>query len=297
MAQSYVNGTSSTAAAVQHPLRSEWERVRAFIGGLVTSTGVTVVSYHWGRDVVVAVAASICVTIAIVPVTPSRLWYSPFLTGLGLGGLLTGTFLWIRPYDTGASGEWLLTVAVGSLLFWILPGRHGRPAFLLTMLLAAMVGVAVWGTNPTIDETDHIVRRFIDSFEPSVVTLIIFAVAYTLYATWLDLRSTHVGAGAFLVAAIIGACWAMIIVDTSQRPVVAALLLTGALLIIEGHQARRRVVESVGAVIVAVSAVRLLDAADISGTDLQTPDLPGYVQIGVALILIGVLIGRGVKSE
>lgn len=297
MAQRYVNDTPSTPEVLQQPLQLGWDRIRAAFGGVVTSTGVTVVSYYWGRDVVVAVAASICITIAMFPVTPARLWYSPFLTGLGLGGLLTGTFLWFRPYDTGAAGEWLIAVAIGSLLFWLLPGRHGRPAFLLTMLVAAMVGVAVWGANPTINGNDHIARRFINSLEPSVVTLTIFAVTYTLYATWLDLRKTRAGAGIFLVVGIIGAGWAMIIVDTSQRHVVAALLLTGTLLIIEGQQAGRQIVGSVGVLIVGVSAVRLLNAADISGTDLRTPDLPSAVHIGVVLILLGVLIGHGVRGK
>ena len=83
---------------------------------------------------------AICITIAAFPVAPTRLWYSPFLTGLGLGLLMTATFLWFRPHVTGATGDWLIAVAVGSLLFWLLPGRHGRPVFLLTMLVAAMIG-------------------------------------------------------------------------------------------------------------------------------------------------------------
>ena len=168
------------------PLQLGGPRIRAFAGGVVTSAGVTLFFDHWGRGVLFVVAAAICITIAVYPVAPTRLWYSPFLTGLGLGLLLTATFLWFRPHATGATGEWLIAVAVGSLLFWLLPGRHGRPVFLLTMLVAAMIGVAVWGAGATIDGTDHVVRRFLDSIEPSVVTLIIFAVAYTLYGMALD---------------------------------------------------------------------------------------------------------------
>ena len=54
-------------------------------------------------------------------------------------------------------------------------------------------------------------RRFLDSIEPSVVTLIIFAVAYTLYGMALDLRKVPGGAGTFFVAAMVGAGWALII--------------------------------------------------------------------------------------
>ncbi|MGD9703017.1 MAG: hypothetical protein AB7Q42_15105 [Acidimicrobiia bacterium] len=298
MAQSSVTSAPPTAAApLQQPLQFGWGRIRAFVGGAVSSSGVTVVSYYWGRDVVVAIAASICVTIAIWPVAPTRQWYSPFITGLGMGGLLTGTFLWFRPYDHSDASQWLIAVAIGALLFWILPGRRGRPAFLLTMLLAVMIGFAVHGVDAVVDGSDPIVERFLDSARPSVVTLIVFAVAYTLYAMWLDAKHRSAGAGTFLVAAIIGASWATIIVDGSQRNVSAALLLTGALLLIEGRDSGRLLVESIGILIVGISAVRVLDKAELTGTGMQLPQIPGSVQIGVALIMLGVLIARGVRSE
>jgi hypothetical protein len=301
VAQSYVNTTSPTDSAPEELLRSPLElggaRIRAFTGGVVTSAGVTLFFDYWGRDVLFVVAAAICITIAAYPVAPTRQWYSPFLTGLGLGLLMTATFLWFRPHATGATGEWLIAIAVGSLLFWLLPGRHGRPVFLLTMLVAAMIGVAVWGAGTTIDGTDHVVRRFLDSIEPSIVTLIIFAVAYTLYGMALDGRRMDGGAGTFFVAAMIGAGWALIAVDSSERDMVAALLLTGALMMTAGYVASRQMVWNTGVLIVGVSAVHLLDAAELSGTDVRTPELPDTVYIGVVLILFGLLLGRGVHGD
>ncbi len=291
-----MNGTSPTATALEDPLRLGWDRIRAFAGGVVTSVGVTLFFDHWGRGVFFVVTAAICITIAVYPVTPTRLWYSPFLTGLGLGLLLTGTFLWFRPHDTGAAGGWLIAVAVGSLLFWLLPGRHGRPVFLLTMLVASMVGVAVWGAGTAIDGTDHVVRRFIDSLEPSVVTLIVFAVAYTLYGMALDHWEMRGGAGTFLVAATIGAGWGLFEVDASQRDVLLALLLTGALLMTAGYLAGRQIVGTIGLLIMGASAVRMVDAAPIAGRELPRPD-PITVYIGLALILFGLLLGRGAHGK
>ena len=77
----------------------------------------------------------------------------------------------------------------------------------------------------------------------------------------------------------------------------AALLLTGALMMIAGYMASRQLVWNVGALIVGVSAVRLLDAAELSGTDVRTPELPNSVYIGVVLILFGLLLGRGVHGD
>lgn len=297
-----MNSTSPTDSAPEGLLRSPLElggaRIRAFTGGVVTSAGVTLFFDYWGRDVLFVVTAAICITIAAFPVAPTRLWYSPFLTGLGLGLLTTATFLWFRPHVTGATGEWLIAVAVGSLVFWLLPGRHGRPVFLLTMLVAAMTGVAVLGADTTIDATDHVVRRLLDSIEPSVVTLIIFAVAYTLYGMVLDAGKMRGGAGTFFVAAMIGAGWALVIAyDSSERDIVFALLLTGALMMTAGYVAARQMVWNAGVLIVGVSAVSLLDAAELSGTDVRTPALPDTVYIGVVLILFGLLLGRGAHGE
>ena len=160
-----------------------------------------------------------------------------------------------------------------------------------------MIGVAVWGSGTAIDGSDHVVRRFLDSIEPSVVTLILFAVAYTLYGMALDLRKVPGGAGTFFVAAMVGAGWALIAVDSSEREIVAALLLTGALMMAAGYMASRQLVWNGGALIVGVSAVHLLDAAELSGTDVRTPELPNSVYIGVVLILFGLLLGRGVHGD
>jgi hypothetical protein len=301
VAQSYVSSTPPRDSAPEELLGSRLElggpRTRAFSGGVVTSAGVTLFFDYWGRGVLFVVAAAICVAIALFPVAPTHLWYSPFLTGLGLGLLMAATFLWFRPHVTGATGDWLIAVAVGSLLFWLLPGRHGRPVFLLTMLVAAMIGVAIRDAGATIDETDHVVRRFLDSIEPSVVTLIIFAVAYTLYGMALDGMRLEGGAGTFFVAAMIGAGWALIIAfGSSDRALLAAIALTGILLLIAGSIGGRRTVLHFGLLIFAVSVVRFLDAPALTN-QVQRPDVPSTVYIGLVLILFGLVLGRGVHDD
>jgi hypothetical protein len=292
--------TAPPAAALKKTLELGADRIRAFLGGVVTSSGLALFFDHWGSNVVHVVAAGICITIAIWPATSTSVWHSSFLTGLGLALLLTDTFLWWRPHDTGATGKWLIAVAVGSLLFWLLPGRRGGPAFFLTMLLAAMVGLAMWDVNTTVDGSDHVVSlvwHYIGSIAPSVMTLVVVAIAYTLCGMALDLGKMRGGAGTVFAAAIVGAGWAEITVDQSQGHVVGLLVLTGVLLTFAGYLEHRQIVGSAGLLICGVSVVRLFDAAGVTGDDLPSPDLPVTALIGVVLIVFGVLLGRGVHGR
>ena len=298
-----MNSTSPTDSAPEDPLRSPLQlggaRIRAFTGGVVTSVGVTLFFDYWGRDVLFVVTAAICITIAVFPVAPTRLWYSPFLTGLGLGLLMTGTFLWFRPHVTGATGEWLIAVAVGSLLFWLLPGRHGRPVFLLTMLVAAMIGVAVWDAGTTIDGTDHVVRRFLDSIEPSVVTLIVFAVAYTLYGMALDARRDGRGSRHVLRRRDdrrrVGAGHRVRLIRTRHRGCAAADRSAADDRRVRGEPTDRLERRSAHRRSVCRALARRRRADRHRRADARR--YPITVYIGVVLILFGLLLGRGVHGD
>lgn len=283
---------------LDEPLMFGWRRSRAFTGGLITTSGVTLAAAGTGQSrVIVAITILICAAVKVYPPDPDRQWHSPFFTGLGLGCLIVGTLTAVRPYDTGSGWQWAAWLTAGSVAMWLLPHRRGRPAFLLT----ALVGTMLWVTSakpPTgFDPSDRLPERLLESLDPSATGMVIFALGYTVIGLFLDRRALRGGAGTFFFAGAISVLWGAIAMDEQLRRPVAATLITAVILLVSARGGGRFYMRTMAVAAIAVAATKLPGTATLPVIDVDLPDVPWTLQVGVVIAVVGVFVGRGVKAE
>lgn len=272
--------------------------MRAFTGGLIVTSGITLAASGSGKVTVAGVTVLISAAVKLIKPAELRQWHSPFLTGLGLGCLVVGTLTFVRPYDNGKGREWACFLLVGAFAYWVLPRRRGRPAFLLTALVAAMLVVTAANPALNFDPSERISQRFFDSLDPSPAGLVIFALGYTLAGVLLDQRRRHGAAGTFFVAAAIAVLWASFDVEKADRALVAATLVTAVVLLVCARGGGRFYVRTAAIAALSVAMVKFLQSGPVlPGTDFEPPSLPWTVQAGIVIAIVGFFVGRGARAE